>query len=77
MKIKKLVLIAAAAFALGFGMTASAVQSNPFQAGAVGCFTCHNNCDVAFDNCLASGTAYATCSTRARQCHSRCGCPIP
>lgn len=72
MKLKPLTLISAAVFAFGFAISASA-----FQPTAVGCITCHNNCDVAFDRCLAAGTSYATCSARATLCHRGCGCPIP
>ncbi len=74
MRLKKIVLFSAAAFAFASGL---AISANTFQPSAVSCITCHNNCDVAFDNCLASGTPYATCSTRARLCHRGCGCPIP
>ncbi|MBP6750696.1 MAG: hypothetical protein KA144_13740 [Xanthomonadaceae bacterium] len=72
MKLKSLTLISAAVFAFGFAISASA-----FQPSAVGCLTCHDRCDAAFDACLAAGTSYATCSSRARLCHRGCGCPIP
>lgn len=72
MKLKPLTLISAAVFAFGFAISASA-----FQPTAVGCITCHNNCDAAFDSCLAAGTDYNTCYTRYTRCHRSCGCPIP
>jgi hypothetical protein len=72
MKMKQVALIAVAALALGFGMSASA-----FQTRAVGCVACHNSCDTSFDRCLASGNAYFTCLARSTSCHRGCGCPIP
>lgn len=74
MKLKKIVLFSAVAFVFASGL---AMSASGFQPSAVGCLACHNNCDTAFDNCLASGTSYATCSSRARLCHRGCGCPIP
>lgn len=72
MNLKRLSMISAAVFAFGFAISASA-----FQPTAVGCLTCHNNCDAAFERCLAAGTSYTTCSARATLCHRGCGCPIP
>lgn len=74
MNLKKILLLSAAAFALASGF---AISAPTFQPNRVSCSTCHNNCDVAFDNCLAAGTSYTTCSTRARLCRRGCGCPTP
>lgn len=71
MKLKTLALAAIAAFAFGAG-----VNAGPAEA-AVGCFACHDRCDTNFDACLAAGTPYATCVSRANLCHRSCGCPIP
>ena len=77
MKIKTLVLIATAAFALGSGMSASAVQFNPFQRNGAGCLACYNNCEAAYNGCIAAGTSVATCVARATLCRRACGCPVP
>lgn len=69
MKNRIFTLAGLAAFALGVGMT--------FTVSAASCITCHNNCDARFEACLAAGTSYTTCSSRATLCHRSCGCPIP
>lgn len=71
MKLKTLALAAIAAFAFGVGINVAPAEA------AVGCLACHNRCDTNFDACLAAGTAYATCYSRATLCHRSCGCPIP
>jgi hypothetical protein len=71
MKLKILSFAAIAAFAFGAGINSAPVQA------AGGCLTCHNRCDTNFEACLAAGTAYATCASRANLCHRGCGCPIP
>lgn len=71
MQLKALAFAALAAFAFGAGINAAPAEA------AVGCLACHNRCDTNFDACLAAGTAYATCYSRATSCHRSCGCPIP
>lgn len=73
MKSKYLALLVSAAFALGSGLSASAVQP-----ARIGCLACHNNCDAIFEACLDNGPLTPTeCAVRSRVCHAACGCPIP